>query len=397
MKGKILIASNWGPPMIDGPSIILGNLLRQFDREKTILFTRKIDKNLSIYNKKGNPLTIKQYSVYVPSPYTPGLGSISRRLFRLMETAWIPLTVIKGVVVCLFEKANCILATSDQPHAHFLISAYFIAKLTGRKLILYLLDPVEAFRLGRIQRIVVGVFMPRLIKYASKIIVMNEVLADYYQFKYGVKCGVLPHSVSIKNEEEAAVPENGLMNEVPEIVFSGKLSQYQEDSLLNLKRAIQILPQKIRLKIYASNKPAYLRKLGLYGENVTIDHLNHEKLMEELNKADILFLPLSFKYSESMVVKSAFPAKTMDYLLARRPILVHAPKDSFIVGYAQRNNFAVCVAENDVNLLASAIRNLIGDKDLKLKLINNCQKTLLQHNSKTVYNKFLNIMGEYLR
>lgn len=218
--------------MIDGPSIILGNLLREFKKDKVVLFGRKINKNTAVFNKRGNPLTIKKYSVYVPSSYTPGLGSFSRRLFRLMETAWIPFTIVKGVVVCLTEKADCILATSDQPHAHFLISSYFIAKLTGRKLILYLLDPVEAFRMGRIQRIVVEVLMPRLIKYASKIIVVNDVLADYYQFKYGVKCKVLPHSVSIKETEKSTAPEDGLVNEKPEIAFSGKVSKYHQDSLL---------------------------------------------------------------------------------------------------------------------------------------------------------------------
>lgn len=394
MKGKILIVSNWGPPMIDGPSIILGNLLREFNQEKIILFTRSIDKNNAVFNKKGNPLTIKKYSVYVPSPYTPGLGNFSRRLFRLMETAWIPITIVKGVIVCLLEKANCILATSDQPHSHFLVSSYFIARLTGRKLILYLLDPVEAFRLGRIQKIVVGVFMPRLMKFASKIIVMDEILADHYQFKYGVKCEVLPHSVSIKEVEETDISKNGLMNDVPEIVFSGNVSRFHEDSLLNLKKAIELIPLKIKLKIYTSTSPEYLRELGFSGRYVTIDHIDHEKLMEKLKKADILFLPLSFLNSDSIIVKAAFPAKTMDYLLASRPILIHAPKDSFIVDYAQRNDFAVCVAENNVDLLANAIRNLIRDKDLKLKLVNNCQKTLLQHNSKTVYNKFSKIMDE---
>jgi len=254
MKNKILVISDWGPPMIDGPSIILGNLLREFRKDKVVLFGRKINKNTVVFNKKGNSLSIKKYSAYVPSPYTPGLGSFSRRLFRLMETAWIPLTMIKGVVVCLLEKANCILATSDQPHAHFLISAYFIAKLTGRKLVLYLFDPVEVFQMGRIQRVVVEVLMPRLMKCASKIIVMSNVLADYYQFKYGVKCEVLPHSVSINEAEEAALSKDGLMNEEPEIVFLGKVSKYQQDSLLNLKKAIELIPQDVNLKIYTSTR-----------------------------------------------------------------------------------------------------------------------------------------------
>lgn len=342
MKNKILVISDWGPPMIDGPSVILGNLLREFKNNKAVLFGRKINKNTVIFNKKGNPLTIKKYSVYVPSPYTPGLGGFSRRLFRLMETAWIPLTIIKGVVVCLTEKANYILATSDQPHAHFLISSYFIAKLTGRKLILYLLDPVEAFRMGRIQRIAVGVLMPRLMKYASKIIVMSNVLADYYQFRYGVKCEILPHSVSIK--EEASMPGNGIINKEPEIVFSGRVSKYQQDSLLNLKNAIELIPHKVNLKIYTSTRPDYLRTLGFSGAHVTIDHVDHKYLMEKLKKADILFLPLSFQNSDSMVVKAAFPAKTMDYLLAKRPILIHALRILLLL-VMQKRMILLCVLQ----------------------------------------------------
>ena len=390
----MLIVSDWGPPMIDGPSIILGNLLREFRENEAILFSRKINKNNSIYNKKGNALDIKRYSVYVPSLYIPELSSFLRRLFRLIETAWIPFTVIKGVIIVLAEKVDYILATSDAPHAHFLTAAYCIARIMRKKLVLYFFDPVEEFRMGRIQKVLVKRLMPRLVKYASKFIVMSNTLADHYRVKYGIKCEVLPHSVRINGSEDATVPEDGLMNEETEIIFSGKISKYQEDSLLNLKKAIDLIPQKIRLKIYTSTKPNYLRMLGFSGAHIATGHLDHEHLMEELKKADILFLPLSFQNSGSSVVKAAFPAKTMDYLLAKRPILIHAPKDSFIVNYAKKNGFAVCVTENGTNSLANAIQNLIENKNLSVELIKNCQKTFLQHSSRIVYKKFVKIMGE---
>lgn len=54
----------------------------------------------------------------------------------------------------------------------------------------------------------------------------------------------------------------------------------------------------------------------------------------------------------------------------------------------------MCVAENDVNALANALQNLLKNKDLRLKLTRNCQKTLLQHNPKTVYDKFVKVIEE---
>jgi len=391
---KILVISDWAPPMIDGPSMILGNLLREFKKDDVVLFKRKINRNTNTYSKKGNELNIKEYSLFVPTPYFPGLSNFWRRVFRLLETLFIPLTVIKGLWVCAIEGIDCILATSDAPHAHFLTSAYLIAKIAKKRLVLYLLDPVEEFQMGRIQKNMVNMFLPRMMRYSSKVIVMNDVLAEHYNSKFGIKCEVLPHSVDINSNR--CDPENAKreQSEKIKIIFSGKISKYQEDALLNLINAIKRSPKNIILKIFTPTKPSYLKQLGFDSANVTIKYIDHDDLKGELKKADILFIPLSFINSGSMIVKAAFPVKIMDYLLAQRPILINAPGDSFIVKFAKDNKIAEIVTENDADAVAKAIDDLINNSEKRDTLILNCQKTVINYEPRIIFERFSKIVKD---
>ena len=380
--------------MIDGPSIILGNLLREFNKDDVVLFKRKINGNTNTYNRSGNELSIKEYSVFVPTPYLPCLSSFWRRVFRLLEVLFIPLTVIKGLWVCNIEGIDCILATSDQPHAHFLTSAYLISRMAKKRLVLYLLDPAEAFPMNIVQKNMVNMFLPRMMKYSSKVIVMSDILAEHYWSKFKIKCEVLHHSVDINNNICNPESIKKEQREKIEIIFSGKISKYQEDGLLNMLKAIKSLSENIVLKMYTPTRPEFLKQLGFSEDNIIIDYVNHEDLKKELCKADILFLPLSFMNASSIIVKAAFPAKTMDYLLASRPILINAPEDSFLVRYARDNGIAEIVTENSADELARALSALIRDKEKRNRLVANCKSTAIKHEPRVIFKRFSEIIKD---
>jgi glycosyltransferase involved in cell wall biosynthesis len=316
-----------------------------------------------------------------------------RKLFRFLETAWIPITLLKALIVSLVEKTDCILTTSDAPHIHFLSTAYCLSKITGKKLVLYLLDPVEAFGLGNVQKMLVKTILPRALRHAAHIIVMSDILADYYHKQYGIQCDVLPHPVAIHNNDDAETLYNDTSNgQEVNIVFSGKVSRFQEDSLINLRNAIDLISGNYKIKMFTSTSHEYLKQRGFDGVNVSMGYITHEELKEELKKADILFIPLSFTHGESIIVKAAFPAKTMDYLLASRPILINAPKDTYIVQYASKDKWAVCVTENNAAALADAIRDLVNDKTKRLNLIHHGKKALKLHDAKVINEKFEKII-----
>lgn len=377
--------------MLDGPSIILGNIIRQFEQDKVALFTRRRNRYADMYLAGGNEINARRYVVSVPSPYSIRY-EILRRIVRILEVITIPLTAIKGLLVSLKEKPDCILATSDIPHGHFMIAAYFMAVILNKKLFFYLMDPVEEFASSRLQKALLKYFEPKMFDYASGIITMNNHLAIYYEKKYGLECKVLHHSAASSGEKKTKRVINRENNEPFRIVFSGNVSRYQLDALLNLREAIKLTPVKVQLIMYTPTEEKTLRDYG-FKEDIVITHADHSSLKEALMNADILFLPLSFDYAGSIIVKAAFPSKTMDYLSAGRPILVHAPPECFIVEYAKQGRFAEVVTDNDTGALAQAVTGLLTNEVRQEKLIKSGREILKRHDPKLKYKELMDILN----
>ncbi|OGB84882.1 hypothetical protein A2994_03650 [candidate division Kazan bacterium RIFCSPLOWO2_01_FULL_48_13] len=70
-----------------------------------------------------------------------------------------------------------------------------------------------------------------------------------------------------------------------------------------------------------------------------------------------------------------------DYLIAGRPILVHAPSNSYLVRYAKENNFAEIVDRENIADLQAAIRRLLADPAHAHQLMVNAQRTFFAHHT----------------
>jgi glycosyltransferase involved in cell wall biosynthesis len=88
--------------------------------------------------------------------------------------------------------------------------------------------------------------------------------------------------------------------------------------------------------------------------------------MPQIHKqADILFLPLAFASEYREIIRTAAPGKICEYLSARRPVLVHAPADSFTAWYFREHDCGVVADTNDPVELAHALERLIVDPELR--------------------------------
>jgi glycosyltransferase involved in cell wall biosynthesis len=87
--------------------------------------------------------------------------------------------------------------------------------------------------------------------------------------------------------------------------------------------------------------------------------------------AGFLFLPLAFDSPFPEIIKTSAPGKIGEYLASRRPILVHAPKNSFISWYFKKHQCGLVVDDNDPTKLAQGIEHLLADTKLQKKLADN--------------------------
>ena len=78
----------------------------------------------------------------------------------------------------------------------------------------------------------------------------------------------------------------------------------------------------------------------------------------------MLFLPLAFNSPYPQILRTAAPGKMGEYLASGRPILVHAPSDSFVAWYFREHQCGLVVDENDPAQLLMGIRRILTDSEL---------------------------------
>lgn len=213
---------------------------------------------------------------------------------------------------------------------------------------------------------------PALIKGAAGVIAPNEFMAAAYREHYGIE------SVIIRNP--AALPDCAALDRAPRcfdadtvnIVYTGAVYHAQFDAFRNLIAAAKRLERggiRIRLHIFTNQPPTWLAAEGIEGLNVVFHaHIPHTEIAAIQRQADVLFLPLAFESSIPEMIKTSAPGKMGEYLAAGRPILVHAPADSFVSWYFRAHGCGVVVDQNDPAALAAALKRLLADEGRRREL-----------------------------
>ena len=208
---------------------------------------------------------------------------------------------------------------------------------------------------------------PAALRSARAVIVPNE----FARNEYAQRCGapgvilrnpcVLPDLRQLDGEKRVFRP-----GEI-HIVYTGAVYHAQADAFRNLVSAASRLHgAKIRLHIYTAQSDAELENQGIAGPMVTRHpHVPQSEVASILRQADILFLPLAFDSPIREVIRTSAPGKPGEYLAVGRPILLHAPEDSFLSWYFRANKCGMVADRKDPQDLAASIERLLADRDLR--------------------------------
>jgi glycosyltransferase involved in cell wall biosynthesis len=94
-------------------------------------------------------------------------------------------------------------------------------------------------------------------------------------------------------------------------------------------------------------------------------HVEQAASYAQQRAADVLFLPLAFHSTIQEVLRTSAPGKLAEYLASGRPILVHAPAETFIAGHFRSHRAGIVVDTPDPQRLAGALRDIAGDAALR--------------------------------
>lgn len=391
---KFLIISSYAPPAISGAPLMMYNLLKYFSKDSFCILTshRGID-NISI--RKGRWLNVKYFyfdtltlttipqkeeSFFQKSKNFIKKFQLLQSLTQFFFVFYLPFNIIlRGKRIIQKENIKLILGYSDYGSAF--LSTYLLHKITKKPFFLFFYDLYYGNKFFLPYRVLARFLEPKLFRNAEKIFVMSEALQAYYQKKYKREIFIVRNSIPIKGLK----PEMHFnLREPYKIIFTGTVDWPQIGAIKDLIKAIEKIHEfKIQLWLYTPHSRKFLSKYGIFESKKVIFAQGLPQDMPQIQKsADILFVPLSFKTKFPLLINTSSPGKTYDYLISGRPILVHAPSDSYSTWYAKKHGFALVVDKEDIEELKKAVVNLVRNKDLVETLVDRAWRTaVLNHDA----------------
>lgn len=286
------------------------------------------------------------------------------------------LLIKSGKKIVRSRNVELLVGFSDYGPA--LIATYHIHKATNIPFIVYFFDIYKGNMLPALGKLLANVYEKKLCMGAEKIIVNNEGTKEFYRQRYG---DVVAQKIEIIYNATDPTPYLALQTPYQpkppyKILFTGNIYWAQLGSMRNLVKAIDQLPDlNIELHIYATQSRDYLKSVGLDRPYIQLSVAPPTEIPKIQSQADILFLPLSWHTESPDIINTATPGKLTEFLITGRPILIHAPAESYLVKYARENDFAMVVDKENIDQLADNISKLLLDTNWSNQLIQNAQAT----------------------
>lgn len=338
-------------------------LLKDFNPDDYCLITQDFgDKSPNNNNYSCEKLPGKYYVL-------PAWLQIKRG-WRFSAVRWANILMRAVQIARILKREKCSAVVATTSDLFDMPAAYIAGRLMQVRFYPYLFDYYSHKVLGKTSTFAHR-YEPIMLKGAAGIIVPNEFMREEARSRYGVESTVIHNPCDLAAYESAPL-DNPVISKDREIkiVYTGSIYEAHFSAFRNLVASIRLLDQwNIKLHIYTDQLASELDEFGICGPVVLHPPQATSAISEIQQKADILFLPLAFSSPYPDVVRTSAPGKIGEYLAAGRPVLVHAPPDTFLAWYFRQHACGLVVDESDPAKLATAIELLLTDSSLRDSLV----------------------------
>ena len=364
----LVLVSGYPPCTAFGGGIVLRRLLEGYPRDRlTVVTSQHVADALAGRPDGGGLLPSRHVLLTGWHPRWPGL----RRLARSANVLRIPR--MAGRIRRELRPGSALLAVpwGGELGSELFTAAYLAHRTTRRPLIVYEMDEWRASlgtASGRVASALERMVHGRLLRAAATVWTMTEPMAREFASRFGVEARVLPHCVDLARYAAAAerVPRDAGHFQV---VFIGSVYAAQADAIRSVAVAVGQLPIDAGLTLYTDQSAEELAGLGISGPRVTIrPTVPSSQLPALLRAADALLVALSFEPAQQAVVRTSFPTKTIDYLAAGVPIVVHAPPQAAVCVRARAEGWGLVLDVPGPQGVAEGLQRLAGDVALQQDL-----------------------------
>jgi glycosyltransferase involved in cell wall biosynthesis len=349
------------PPCVNGSSILIRNLWSEWPAEDLVVLSYtnpdcRIDPAVAM---PGVPVHLVERWPFPSGRLATHLdplaaGAVMRAIHRLAAEV----------------KPRAIWA--NWPTTAFLLGAWYAARRLRLPLYVHLHDMWREGFNGRrlyVERLAAWYHERSLLRSVARLFSITEEARDHYLKKLGVDSFVLPHTVPEADLAATASPftaaaEPGVLH------FAGTIYPLMnEDALVSVVRALEHCRGSAVLDCYTPDSADILAARGIGGPRVRVRFAPKAEVMAAQRAAELLVLPLAFRSTNPLEIRTVFPTKLLEYLVSGRPILVHAPPDSWASRSARRDGWGEVVDSPDPATVAAAIDALIADPERQRSLV----------------------------
>lgn len=375
---KLMVISQGLAPMVFGGTILLNNLLTDYPGD-AVGVAGPITQGFSDPNFKPATKTyyhnLSQHKLY-KDYYTKLIEK-----FPFLLASYFNSKIKK-------EKPTAIMA--PVPEVFYFIEAYKAAKRHNLPFYAHMHDLwQENYATGTPKRILADKWEREILTNARRVFCMNDVQKEHYEKKYGIKCYLLPHTITREALKNA--PKEITASDKQTVLFTGTISGHMNiDALKVISRASSMMGKDHIFLCCTPSKKEHLESLGISSPHMQVKYVSRTEVQEIQNKAAILIAPLSHKNASMDEVRTVFSTKILEYLISGRPILIFAPKDSFHAISARKNGWAYVVDEDSPEALVKGMEDMLSNESLCATLVQNALKEahnrLAEPFSKELYN-----------
>jgi len=362
---KFALLSHTLPPSNSGQALVLQRILRELDPGDYCLVSPER------YDDDGPIERLQANYYHLPPVFRINRGN-SFGLQHLREVVNIPLAIWQHArfLTKVIRDEHCEAIVACTGDVSLLPAAYLASRRTRVPFYAYIFDhyvyrewadPAASFWAHR--------FEPLLMKRAAGVIAPNDVLRDDLRARFKIEPRVIYNPLDITPYQRDVGPnatQGEFENGEVKIVYTGAIYEAHYDAFRNLMASLELLRRPdVRLHLYTNRPAEDLASIGISGSVVHHPQLSPSEMPRVQTQADILFLPLAFESPYPELVRTSATTKLGEYLAAQRPVLVHAPPDSFVSKYFREHDCGVVVDKHDPELLAAGLARLLQDEDLR--------------------------------